>query len=61
MDDNDELGDVSFASVKPAWLSGHANGLLDAGRIPASLAGVVLLPAYEPGLENGEGLSVVPC
>ena len=61
MDDNDKLGDVYFGGTKPAWLSGHAKGLVDAGGIPASLAGVVLLPAHEPGLANGEGLSEVPC
>ena len=61
MDDSDKLGEVGFGGAKPAWLSGRAKGLLDAGGIPASLVGIVLLPAHEPGLANSEGLSVVPC
>ena len=61
MDDKDEFGEVYFGGTKPVWLSGHANGLLDAGGIPASLAGAVLLPAHEPGLANGEELSASPC
>ena len=61
MDDSDELGEVGFGGAKPAQLSGCAKGLLDAGGIPASLVGIVLLPAHEPGLANGEGLSAVPC
>ena len=58
---SDELGDVGFGGMKPAWLSGCVKGLLDAGGIPASLVGIVLLPAHEPGLANGEGLSAVAC
>ena len=61
MDDNDEFGEVYCGGAKPARLSGRAKGLLDAEGIPASLAGAVLLPAHEPGLANGKGLSAVPC
>ena len=45
--------------AKPARLSGRANGLLDAGCIPASLAGIVLVPARDPGLANGDGVSIL--
>ena len=60
-DDDDECADVGFGSVKPAQLSGHANGLLGTGCIPASLAGVVLVPAHDPGQANGDGVSAVGC
>ena len=55
------LGDVASGGTKPAWLSGRANGLVDAGCIPAALVGTVLLPGHEPGLANGDGLSAVSC
>ena len=42
-------------------LSGRANGLLGAGCTPASLAGVVLVPARDPGQANGDGVSAVRC
>ena len=55
------LGDVESGGMKPAQLLGQVNRLLDAGCIPATLVGVVLLPACEPGLANGDGLSAVSC
>ena len=53
------FGDVASDGTKPAQLPGWANGLVDAGRIPAALAGTELVPAHEPGLANGDGLSAV--
>ena len=43
----------------PAWLPGHANGWLDAGGTSVVLAGIVLAPALEPGLANGDACSTV--
>ena len=55
------LGDVASGCAEPAWLSGRANGLVDAGHIPATSAGTELVPAHEPGLANGDGGSAVSC
>ena len=60
-DDDDECGDVGFGGAKPARLLGHVNGLLGAGCTPASLAGMVLVPARDPGRANGDGVSAVRC
>ena len=48
------LGKSTSDHANPARLPGRANGLVDAEGIPVSVAGVVLAPACEPGLANGE-------
>ena len=46
------LGKFTSDRVEPAQLPGRANGLADAKGIPAGVAGAVLAPAREPGLEK---------
>ena len=59
IDDTEDCGDVGSGGAKPARLSGRANGLLAIGGIPPSLAGVVQVPAHDPGRANGDGMSAV--
>ena len=59
VDDTDDCGDVGSGGVEPARLSDRANGLLAIGGIPPSLAGVVQVPAHDPGRANGDGMSAV--
>ena len=48
------LGKSTSDCADPARLPGWVNGLVDAEGIPVGVAGVVLAPACEPGLANGE-------
>ena len=61
VDDTDDCGDVGSGGAKPAQLSGRVNGLLALGSIPPSLAGVMQVPARDPGRANGDGMSTVLC
>ena len=47
--------------VEPALLPGLANGLAGVGGIRVALAGVVLVPACELGLANGDAHSAASC
>ena len=48
------LGKSTSDHAEPVQLPGRVNGLADAESIPVGVAGVVLAPAREPGLTNGE-------
>ena len=48
------LGKATSDHVDPVWLPGRANGLAGAEGIPVRVAGAILAPAREPGLENGK-------
>ena len=47
--------------VKPALLLGLANGLLGVKGVRVALAGIVLAPAHELGLANGNAHSPASC
>ena len=53
------LGESTSDRVDPVRLPGWANGLADAEGIPVGVAGTVFAPACEPGLANGELLTVL--
>ena len=61
IDDTDDCGDVGSGGAEPAWLSGRVNRLLALGSIPPSLAGMVQVPACDPGQANGDCTSTVLC
>ena len=53
------LGKSTSDLVDPAQLPGREDGLADTEGIPVSVAGTILAPACEPGLANGERLTML--
>ena len=53
------LGKSTSDHANPTQLPGQVNGLADAEGIPVRVAGAILALACEPGLANGEGLTML--